>query len=583
MKRKTTFFMFALIVSVVAMAGVAFAAERVEVKVTSEPIGYHALCDKAGGWSLEWDTATVLTDGDIITIDMPTNPATGEVVTICKSFDIEISPSGAGSFWTGALPAGNIPVADCPFVDEQGSSTITAGTGIIFRIVGTAGENRVTLYIIGESGGDALEIGRLLEDNLILSFLDQALNASYTVNGVWKYGTTTPAELADNTLCINVEAWNQPVVLANMDSMGDKYTFIPSNPQIAHIVPSNYALFDCKAKTPGYIEDGYRGGTTQTGPGEDHCYGFDNDSSAAGSGYCDGTHWRNYFIVEKTMGTWDASNYTIEMQLLVKGASGDNGFYFTDQSVKTKADTAISDPRISGLCAYAGGGSSIDTTYASGITPVASSNSCDVAASARATWLETVASDLGVGGGHQKFLLVDIPMIHYDLDEIAVDDVVSVKITIKKAPCGTVFEDTIVIGTYGCRVIPPAEQTSCLTFPYFTAVNDPAWWAGIVITNLADNDGTAKIKIYEKDGDQGEATVDVGALSQYVGLLSNLSFTKTSGTGTIGDSKSFIVVCFTGSATIDGFAMMGDGTQAQGYLPRNCDCSHCSPLCSSSE
>ena len=237
MKLNKALVFFIAIATVFCFAGTALAANRVEVKVTSEPICYHAPCDKVGSWSLEWDTATVLTDGDKITIDMPGNPATGEQVTICNSFDIEISPSGAGSFWNGALAfGGNIPIANCPFVDEQQSSKIVAGSGIKFRVTGAAGESRVTLYIIGEVGGDALEVGGLLEDNLILYFLDQQLNADYTTLGVWKYDTSTPAVLADNTLCINVSQWEQPVVLANMDSKDDKYTFIPSNPNIAHII-----------------------------------------------------------------------------------------------------------------------------------------------------------------------------------------------------------------------------------------------------------------------------------------------------------------------------------------------------------
>ena len=585
MKLNKALVFFIAIATVFCFAGTALAANRVEVKTTSEPIGYHARCDKAGGWSLEWDTATVLTDGDIITIDMPVNPATGEQVTLCKSFDIEISPSGAGSFWTGPVAMlGNIPAADCPFVDEQQTSRLVGeSSGIMFRVTGTAGENRVTLSIIGDDPGDALEVGGLLDDNLILYFLDQKLNDNPWGNyGVWQYGTAIPATLADNTLCINVEQWDQPVVLANMDSKDDKYTFIPSNPQIAHIITSAYEVFDCKAKAAGHIPVGSR--SSSQGGEYEYCPGFDNE---IGNVYCPTTaHVRNYFIVEKTMGTWDLADYTIEMELLVNDASDDNGFYFTDDAVYTESASSISDPALSGLCAYSNkSGDIVGTqsayTYNGTTDPVAAdSNVCDVATANRSVWLETDESDLGLSYG-DKFLLVDIPMIHYDLETVALEDVVSVKITIKKAPCGVVFEETIVIGTYGCPTTPPAEQIACLTFPYFTAtaIGSDEWWDGIVITNLGSNDGTAKIKIYELDGDQGYTEVSVGALSQYVGLLSSLSFTKTGGTGTIGDSRSFIVVCFTGSDSIDGFAMMGDGTQAQGYLPRNCGCSNCSGLC----
>jgi len=62
--------------------------------------------------------------------------------------------------------------------------------------------------------------------------------------------------------------------------------------------------------------------------------------------------------------------------------------------------------------------------------------------------------------------------------------------------------------------------------------------------------------------------VPLNSLRQYTALLSSLTFTQTAGTGTIGDSRSFVIVCVTGSGVVDGFGMLGDGLQGQGYLPR---------------
>ena len=74
----------------------ASATNRVEVKVTSAPIEYHVLCDKANGFTLEFDSGTTLEHLDIITIDLDF------AVTLCRLVDLEISPGGNGACWNGA-------------------------------------------------------------------------------------------------------------------------------------------------------------------------------------------------------------------------------------------------------------------------------------------------------------------------------------------------------------------------------------------------------------------------------------------------------------------------------------------------
>ncbi len=584
MKLNKALVFFIAIATVFCFAGTALAENRVEVKVVSQPLPWQSLCDRAGGFTLEFDAGSTLSTGDQITIDMDAEFATSEFVYICKDISLEISPTGAGSLFDAPGTPGEVKTNDAYAIYAPTNDYL--GGGIWLKITATETTQRVMIEVMGDG---EIEVG---PGGLFVQFLKHAGPLHMWELGVVPLDPLDPdyrkeMQLRD-TLCIDISNWSESIVRANLDSVeggtgADKYTFIPSDPQIAHMVPASiYQKFPCKNQAAGFIPEGHSESTTsQSGTTEDEdCPGFDNEVN---SNFCADTHLRNYFIVESTMGDWEEVDYTIEMKILVDGAEGDNGFYFTNEAVRTDSDSSISDPAISGLCAYNNNsgqvvGTQSEYEYAPGTAPVAADSTCDVAPSARATWLRTDPGD-GFGLSNDKFLLVDIPMIHYDLDEIAVNDVVSVKITIKKAPCGTVFEDTIVIGTYGCRVTSPAEQTACLTFPYFTPKNDAEWWAGIVITNLGDNDGTAKIKIYELDGDQGEAEVSVGALSQYVGLLSNLTFTPTAGTGTIGDSRSFIVVCFTGSSTIDGFAMMGDGTQGQGYLPRNCSCNYCYDLC----
>lgn len=108
------------------LAGNVLSADRVEVKVTSEPIGSGSSCDKAGGFSLEFDSTTTLLDGDQITIDVDYTNATN-YVSLCRDIDIVIAPGadanltsqedGGGAAGIGFMDA-NIPAVgvDSPVV-----------------------------------------------------------------------------------------------------------------------------------------------------------------------------------------------------------------------------------------------------------------------------------------------------------------------------------------------------------------------------------------------------------------------------------------------------------------------------------
>jgi hypothetical protein len=267
------------LIAVFALTGMAFAENRVEVKVTSEPIQYHSTCDKAGGFTLEFDSDTTLAAGDQITIDVDFG------VTLCRLIDLEISPNGSGTRWVTA----NIPATSSPVIDAGAGATST-GAGVYFRLFGLPGSQRITLSVLGEVGVDSLVVGPGVDDTLTIGFLGQKTNADFTQDGIWIEGAVddtydVAATVADNTLCINVSQYDFNTVNANMDSAGDKFTFIPSNPQVAHVVGAvSYTLIDCEKVATGNIELGSTAGQG----GNDSCVDFDWDT---GEGYCPGTHF----------------------------------------------------------------------------------------------------------------------------------------------------------------------------------------------------------------------------------------------------------------------------------------------------
>lgn len=133
-----------------------------------------------------------------------------------------------------------------------------------------------------------------------------------------------------------------------------------------------------------------------------------------------------------------------------------------------------------------------------------------------------------------------------------------------------------------------------MAFEYFPYFPDFDWWSGLAVTNATyfyddvtgqgfDNQAiTATLYFIEEDGaiymlDGG--TIPASGIATY--LLSGLPVAPTLVSGTdsaFGDERFWVVVAaestneYTGNLMtrifIDGFGMLGDGTQAQGFLPR---------------
>ncbi len=553
-----------------AFAGAVWAANNVDVTVTSEPIRAGATCDKAGGFVLTFDEGTVLAEGDVITIDLPLN------VSLCRDIDIEISPGGSGAFWESGTETPNAGADTSPVLESSdGVVTVPAGgAGVYFRLAGTTGSQRLTLYVLGD--GDPATVNELDvrdttadADTLKIYFLDQQTNNEFSVDGIYidddNDGTyDVAATVADNTYCINVSQYSGEYVKVGMDSKDDKFTFVPSDPQVAHIfAPISISLYDCKGKNLDRIPVGNR--ITQ---GNDSCPSFDNEEP---DDFCSNAHSNDLII--RASSPFDQVDYKVRLEILVNGQSGDNGVYFLDEDIgyvkgADSGDVCGQDPTAT-LAAnyYDAAGNDITANV-----PATNNDSCDVPTnpSERAVVAELAAStQFNFDGANDRYLKIDIPEMRYDLDEINEGDVVSIKVTLLKDPCGTVFEDVLEIAPFGCV---QAGTSYYMLYPYYTPMNDgaDAYWDGFVITNLSSNDGTATITVYEQDGDVGQMTVNVAGMSMYVNLLSQMvaNMTQIGGTGTLGDSRCYITVQT--DFNTDGFAMMGDPAsgEAMGYLPR---------------
>jgi hypothetical protein len=170
--------------------------------------------------------------------------------------------------------------------------------------------------------------------------------------------------------------------------------------------------------------------------------------------------------------------------------------------------------------------------------------------------------------GKSAYAWVDIPSMKVALDGV---DRAGWEVHVKVC----FFNSRIYQCTACCCLIPigilccddEVVRTNAI-FPYFTPINDPNWWFGMVITNYGDTAGTAKITLYEVDGDIAEGEVDVAANNMVVLSAADLAaeLTLTTG-GALGDSRCYVEV--DADFAVTGFAMMGKAStgESMGYLP----------------
>lgn len=554
------------------LATSAYATNRVEVKVTSEPIKEDSTCDKAGGFSLEFDTGSAIVPNDLITMDTTLN------TTLCK----DILPTVGGLVYN--LYVYNENNVNSTGAMQWGNAVVAPDT--VFKIRGLAGTQRVSVQLIdGSVAVDGADPNAFFQ----IRFLDQTtgldLIAATGYNATSNlFENPRAVTIADQTLCIDVSnpLFTASTVDGSMDSSdaitgNDKFTFIPSNPQIAHIVQKDtFTLVQCTKPEIGLVCPGTPGGQG----GKDTCSDFDYDASlATSSSGIDDPDTNNLLDVDnnrlifRANPGFDASgSYFVEMTILVDDQTGDNGVYFASNSLGYAKRAGSSATDLDLLCAAAiTNGDVADEFLASGASGVASpSNGCDVPASgARVVKLVGPTGNLGLNAGDQ-LLKINVPAMRYDRTVVSTGEVIKLKVDIKKWPCSSVTSQIITIATIGC---PASEGTSySLTYPYFTQMGGDDWWDGIVITNLGSTPGTATLTIYEQDGDVGTYTTPVIAgNSMYVNLLENIlpMLTQTAGAGALGNAPVWVKVSTTFNA--DGFGMIAEGDNAfdsMGYLPR---------------
>jgi hypothetical protein len=652
MKLNKTMIVCIAMACVLAFGGVAFAKNRVEVKVTTEPVPELSSCSKAGGFSLEWDSESVIRVGDIITLDLDyINPST---VTLCNDIDIYIAKgmtsATALAGWIngdedatapgttdilGTYDADTNPIY---YVDDSTNSDgdldivdadTGANEGIYFHIYGTEGSRRITIEVVGDEGSTVANNAQLVvgdedEDKFVLQFFDQRVDQNaagnptsslkvyndgdgsifHDDNETMGNGTFAfdEAIILENTFCIDVSAWDVSTTQkatwnVSMDSQGDKFTFIPSNPQIAHVggeeTEDTADMEECKENV-GTIPI-----TTLQGA---QCL-FDYEQ---GTGYCTNTagnlidHTGSHRIILRKLNasgnvsSWNADfEYNVTLEILVAPAggsasSGDHGVYFTNENMGVDPSDdldAICDDSYDGTV-----NNRIDTAIQRfGIDDEDNegfaTGNCSDSDDSRLIDIETVANtfqDINVTAG-DSYIWVDVPTMAFNSSTVSAGDRVYIDVTIEginpnATNCGeasfTYNFDPRHVGTFG-----PCGQNFSLVYQYLTNPSDTNWVSGFAVTNTSEVSGEADIYYYESDQDMAvledvefaPRQIRTWGTSAFLGE-DELTPTYVSTDATLGDAAAYIVVC--SDFNIDGFAMLTmynmemDMSLAQGYGAR---------------
>ena len=304
-----------------------------------------------------------------------------------------------------------------------------------------------------------------------------------------------PFTYADNTLCIDTMTFDYQGerVEVTPDSLviaaDNKLTFTGER-EIARILAANeYALVSCKtAPVVGniIIDEGQNAG----------CEPFDFDGAPFGSGltydskgYC-GNHSGNKLIIQALTNIFPVNDYRVTLEVKVNGLTGDQGVYINGDAVDYLATTTLADN-----CAGAYEGHAPFETYggpgtctdATSVTPGGPAG-CSVECANKVIRATTAPSTLGITrDGNQAYLQLGLPTFRYDSSIVKSGDVVSVRVVVFQDPCGTIFDEEIVIGTLGCV---PTTSATTLLYPYFTKADGTYFWSAYAITNLSDVEGT---------------------------------------------------------------------------------------------
>ncbi len=549
-----------LLVFCITAGAYAAPENNVQVQTDNPPVPKGA-CGQAGSLSLTFANKTEV------------NPVNGTIiarltpgVTLCRTVDfyVRIADNTSKAAKLGGVIQGNFTAIGVVGADVtlRVKGVMGAGELSIMPLNGTlrSGDNEMKIVLFDEKAAPA---GELLDASVV----------SYNSSNGKFYNSTKVGALGgadfneaqhnvaaeDNVLCVAVpDAYAAGTVQLYLESVQKLFTFLKPDNVIAVIGGGITAKF-VDPKIPNLTAPLAEAGDQAAAATCDKEY-------ETGTGLCTPNYAagkRGHLAID--LGAPLAGGlYTIEMEILVDGVSGDHGAYFAaaEQGIQLadKVNPTLTNP-------FGPTGTYKNKGYFNGETKVSGTptGGCTREDKEKITKFRGTVDLKAADVAGKKYLRFNVPTIA--VPGLTATDVVSVRVALRKGACKTLFEGTRELFTM-VKACSEAAGTGALFFPYFAGTVGN-FWNGLALVNPGSEEVNATLEIVEEKGNTGKLTLTVPAKGIVVKLVENLS--KEPGfqaggnnTGEMGEARSYINVKTTGG-NLKGFAMMSNGGDSMGY------------------
>ena len=423
---------------------------------TSQPI-HKSGCERVGSSVFRFVEGSDLNAGDWWYIDLPND------VTICRPIDylivgdtagtVDITGGAQATTFTGAtaIPAMAPDTILGPLSVQTiaGSPTSTiVGGSIAIRVTANEGDRRILVELYGANAGSSITVGQ--DTTFNIRILDGQL---YTNNilldsdsdGI--YGNDGSADLlpgpepdVNNTICTDASEMAGTVMNYAFGSYSNKFTLLGSPWELAHVI-APVTLEGCTGATSGnLLIDG-----TDCSIDYETAVGYVPTSTFATQPRPGGGTGGNLILIQGDFNPGDQYGVTVSIETDVGGST--TGVYFTDSPALSAFGTtgeACTDPSA---------GTSINTVWTAvndndQISGVAfpAPGTCSVPdilnriKEVRGEWFQL--------SGSAGAILVDLPPLCYDTSVIGEGTQVTVRVSLEKYPCGEIFNESRIIGTF---------------------------------------------------------------------------------------------------------------------------------------